>query len=176
MKPEHTFDFSNLNILIVDDDPNIIKIVRTLLRNFGIKNADEAQDAAEAFEKLKRTGFDLVIVDYLMKPLDGVDFIRLVRTAKDSTNPTVPIIMLTAFAEERRVREARDAGVTEFLCKPVTAADLYQKLASIVQRPRPFVRDGSYVGPCRRRRDEPERKGPERRKKDSPDDEPSTPH
>ncbi len=165
----------SLNVLLVDDDIHVIKIVKSLLRGFGVKQFDEAHDAAEAFEKLKHTKFDVIIVDFLMKPLDGLDFIRLVRTAKDSTNPSVPIIMLTAFADERRVKEARDAGANEFLCKPVTASDLYQRLLGVVQSPRPFIRSETYVGPCRRWHDEPNYKGSERRKDKAEDDPSSTP-
>ena len=56
-----------------------------------------------------------------MEPLDGLDFARLIRTASDSPQPFVPIIMITGYTEEARVRAARDVGVTEVLCKPVTA-------------------------------------------------------
>jgi CheY-like chemotaxis protein len=168
-------DLAGLNVLLVDDDAHIIKIVRTLLLGFGVKEIDEACDAAEAFEKLKVTKFDVIIVDFLMKPLDGLDFIRLVRTAKDSANPSVPIIMLTAFADERRVKEARDAGVNAFLCKPVTASDLHQRLLGVVQRPKPFIRSETYVGPCRRWREEAAYTGPERRNPDAEDDTPPTP-
>jgi CheY-like chemotaxis protein len=160
-----TQELAALNVLLVDDDAHAINIVRTLLRGFGIKQIDEAHDAADAFEKLKAQAFDLIIVDFLMKPLDGLDFIRLVRTAKDSANPSVPIIMLTAFADEERVKEARDAGVNGFLCKPVTATSLHQKIFSIVQSPKPFIRTGTYVGPCRRWRHDPGYRGPERREK-----------
>jgi len=175
MDSAQSLDLARLNVLLVDDDVHVIMIVKTLLRGFGVKQLAEAHDAADAFETLNHTKFDVIIVDFLMKPLDGLDFIRLVRTAKDSTNPSVPIIMLTAFADERRVREARDAGVNAFLCKPVTPSDLYQRLLSVIQQPRPFIRTETYVGPCRRRRDEPNFNGPERRKKKTEDDTPSTP-
>ncbi len=160
-------DIRNLRVLIVDDDPNLVRIVRTLLHGFGMHSLADAPDAAEAFEKLRDEKFDMVIVDYRMKPLDGLDFIRLMRTGKDSPNPEVPIIMLTAHAEPSRVKEARDAGVNEFLKKPVTAAELHQKITRIVEQPRPFIRTETYIGPCRRRRQDPSYTGPERRKDDS---------
>lgn len=177
MNNAQSLDLASLSVLIVDDDVHVIKIVRTLLRGFGVRLIEEALDAAEAFEKLNCTKFDVIIVDYMMRPLDGLDFIRLVRTAKDSANPLVPIIMLTAFADEARVKEARDAGVNAFLCKPVTASDLHQRLLGVVQRPRPFIRAETYVGPCRRRgrREDPGYKGPERRKRNADDDTSSTP-
>ncbi len=86
-----------------------------------------------------------------MKPLDGIDFVKLVRTARDSPNPYVPIIMLSGYTEYRRVVEARDAGVNEFLAKPISAKALYQRFAAIIDNPRPFIRTESYFGPDRRR-------------------------
>jgi hypothetical protein len=71
--------------------------------------------------------------------------------------------MLTAHSEKSRVEVARDAGVTEFCTKPVTAAEMVRKVASVIDRPRPFVRSESYFGPDRRRHDDPNYRGPERR-------------
>src|SRR3546814_1089406 len=84
-----------------------------------------------------------------------LDFTRLVRRGEDSPHPYVPIVMLTAHTERHRVLTARDAGVSEFLRKPVTPKDLYLRLVSVIETPRPFVRSPNYVGPCRRRRDDP---------------------
>ena len=71
------------------------------------------RDAAEAFKKLKSTGADLILTDWRMEPLDGLDFVRLVRKARDTPNPYIPIITVTGHTETSRVKEARDAGVTE---------------------------------------------------------------
>jgi DNA-binding response OmpR family regulator len=86
-----------------------------------------------------------------------------VRTAKDSPNPFVPIIMLTGHTEAYRVMRARDVGVTEFLAKPVSAQTLYRRLVSIVENPRQFVRAAGFSGPERRRRKGEARIGDERR-------------
>ena len=122
--------------------------------------------AADAFDLVKSDAVDIIITDYQMDSLDGLDFVRLVRTADDSPNPLVPIIMLSAYSEKSRVMAARDAGVTEFCCKPVTAKEMFSKIASVINEPRPFIRNKSYFGPDRRRAD-PDKatyKGPERRK------------
>lgn len=155
-----------LNVLIVDDNKHMISIVKTLLRGFGIGRFIEANDAAEAFDLVRSEHIDFIIVDYLMDILDGTDFIRLVRTADDSPNPFVPIIMLTAYSERSKVIAARDAGVTEFCCKPVTAIELFRKVQSIVNNPRPFIRTSTYFGPDRRRLKNDAYRGPERRVKD----------
>ena len=86
-----------------------------------------------------------------MKPMDGLEFTRRVRNDEHSPNPFVPIIMITGHTEKHRVEAARDAGVTEFLAKPITAHNLFARIAEIVERPRAFVRCDNYFGPDRRR-------------------------
>ncbi|WP_417483332.1 response regulator [Maricaulis sp.] len=144
-------DLSRLKILIVDDNSYMLTILRTLLHGFGIKNIFESRDPAEAFDTVRADVIDIIITDYQMDILDGLDFVRLVRTGDDSPNPMVPIIMISAYSERSRVQKARDAGVTEFCCKPVTARDVFAKLTSVINAPRPFIRNKSYFGPDRRR-------------------------
>ncbi|MEM6627036.1 MAG: response regulator [Pseudomonadota bacterium] len=156
-------NMERLRVLIVDDNHHMINIVKTILRGFGIKEFYEARDAAEAFDIVRSESVDIIVVDYLMDLLDGTDFVRLVRTGDDSPNPYIPIIMLTAYSERSKVESARDAGVTEFCCKPVTAQELYRKVSSVINNPRPFVRTSAYFGPDRRRRQGDAYRGPERR-------------
>jgi DNA-binding response OmpR family regulator len=92
-----------------------------------------------------------VITDWIMEPLDGIDFTQMVRSASDSPNPFVPIVMLTSNTSRDRVQEARDVGVTEFLAKPLTAKSLYNRLVMIIENPRQFIRTAIYFGPDRRR-------------------------
>ena len=153
-----------LKIMIIDDSIHMMHIVKALLRGFGCKHMIEARDAAEAFDRLKNEAFDFIIVDYQMDVLDGVDFVRLVRNSSDSTCKHIPIIMLTAHSERSRVESARDAGVNEFCCKPVTAVELYRKITMIIDHPRPFIKTASYFGPDRRRKDPKGYMGPERRR------------
>ena len=98
-----------------------------------------------------------------MEPVDGEQFVRRLRDPRRSPDPFVPVILLTGFSELRRVRAARDFGVTDFLAKPVSAKTLYARLAALVERPRPFVRTRTYFGPCRRRGASGVYTGPERR-------------
>ncbi|PHS27676.1 MAG: two-component system response regulator [Robiginitomaculum sp.] len=155
-----------VSVLIIDDNTHMIHIVKTILRGFGIKSFFEATDAAEAFDVVRSDGPDVIIVDYQMDLLDGADFARLVRTGDDISNPYVPIIMLSAHSERKRVIAAREAGITEFCCKPVTAEDLYKKFCAIINSPRQFVKTSSYFGPDRRRHSDEAYKGPFRRKTD----------
>jgi two-component system chemotaxis response regulator CheY len=159
-------DFSRVKILIVDDNGYMLTILRTILHGFGIKQIYESRDPADAFDLVRSDSVDIIITDYQMDILDGLDFVRLVRTADDSPNPLVPIIMLSAYSERSKVMAARDAGVTEFCCKPITARETFAKIASVINEPRPFIRTKGYFGPDRRRQD-PETstyKGAERRK------------
>jgi DNA-binding response OmpR family regulator len=123
-------------------------------------------DGAEALQLMREGPVDIAIVDFKMTPLDGVQFTQLVRNSPDSVDPFLPIIMLTGFAERNRVFEARDAGVTEIVVKPVTARSLLDRINTVIFKPRPFIRSSDYFGPCRRRRDEANYAGPFRRESD----------
>ena len=139
-----------LKVLLVDDNEHMRAIVGTILKGIGIVNLREARDGSEALEALRTWPADIAIVDFRMEPMDGVDLTRLVRNAADSRNPFLPIIMMTGFADRPRVEEARDAGVTELIVKPVTARAIIDRLNAVVYRPRPFVRTADYFGPQRR--------------------------
>jgi two-component system, chemotaxis family, chemotaxis protein CheY len=152
-----------LRVLVVDDNHHMINIVKTILRGFGVKDFFDARDAVEAFDILRSTQIDIVVTDYSMEPITGIEFVRLIRTADDSPNRYMPIVMLTAYSERSKVEEARDAGVNEFCAKPVTATDLYRKVCAVINTPRSFVRTSVYFGPDRRRRKDAPFSGSERR-------------
>jgi two-component system chemotaxis response regulator CheY len=88
----------------------------------------------------------------------------MIRQQGANANPYVPIIMLTGHSEKKRIISARDAGVTEFLAKPISAKALYERIFNVVANPRPFVKTPTYFGPDRRRGVNPNYVGPERRK------------
>jgi two-component system chemotaxis response regulator CheY len=138
-------------------------IIVAVLKGLGFDNVREASNGADALAILKDWSVDVAIVDFRMEPVDGVAFTRQVRNAADSVNPYLPIIMLTGYADRARVFEARDAGVTELIVKPVTAQALIGRLNAVIHHPRPFIRSLDYFGPCRRRTANPNYKGPERR-------------
>jgi two-component system, chemotaxis family, chemotaxis protein CheY len=153
-----------VRFLLVDDNVHMLNIVKTILRGFGAVHVFEAKEPQEAINRLRHDAIDIVVLDYLMGDEDGVAFLRKLRHESDSPAPYVPVIMLTAHSEKARVEAARDAGVTEFCAKPVTAAEMIRKVAAVVDHPRHFVRSDTYFGPDRRRREDPYYKGPERRK------------
>jgi two-component system, chemotaxis family, chemotaxis protein CheY len=153
-----------ITILIVDDNQHMRGILKELLRAAGVSDIKEASDPLEAFEYMKSSFVDLLLVDLAMPLMDGVEFTRMVRTNENSPNHFLPIIMITGHSERSRVNAARDAGVNEFLVKPVTAKGLMERLSLIVNRPRNFVKSKQYFGPDRRRRADPNFSGEERRK------------
>ena len=101
-----------------------------------------------------------------MQPLDGIDFVRLLRNSPDSPNPMVPVIIVSGHSTAGKVGEARDAGANEFLVKPVTARGVIDRIQRVIENPRAFVRAEDYFGPDRRRRDDENYKGPRRRASD----------
>ena len=157
----------SLDILLADDNPNMRAIVSTMLKSVGVGRVREVDDGAAALAALKDRPADLAIVDFKMLPVDGVTFTHLIRTAKDSPNPYRPIIMMTGHSDKRRVTEARDAGVTEFVTKPVTPQALLIRIQAVIMRPRAFIRGGDYFGPDRRRRPTENYDGPFRRAGDA---------
>ncbi|MDO1558828.1 response regulator [Brevundimonas sp. 2R-24] len=157
---------SALQVLLVDDNQHMRAITATILTSAGIRRIREVRDGAEALEALRDWPADVAIVDFNMFPIDGVEFTRLVRNSGDSANPYLPIIMMTGHSERRRVQEARDAGVTEFVVKPITAKAILERLNAVIFKPRPFIKTESYFGPCRRRVNAKAYDGPWRRSTD----------
>ena len=163
--------FESLKALVVDDNAHMRSLLRALLNSIGIKEVQEAAHGGAALDVLRIKKSDLVLTDMQMQPMDGLEFTRLVRLSDMSPNPFVPIIMISGHTERHRIEVARDAGVTEFLAKPITAAHLFSRIAEIVERPRAFVRTEGYFGPDRRRRQDDNFAGPWRRANDFADTE-----
>jgi CheY-like chemotaxis protein len=161
--------FENLTALIVEDSGHMRSLLRTLLNDIGIKEVAEAPDGGSAISVLQDRKCDLILSDMAMTPMDGIEFIRRIRSGETGADPHLPIIMVTGHTERHRVEMARDVGVTEFLAKPVTPQSLCSRLTEILERPRPFVRAANYFGPDRRRKARDNYAGPWRRRDDYQD-------
>lgn len=157
-----------LKILIVDDNPHIRVLLAEILRAVGLQNIYEASDGAEALQVMRGHPIDIIMTDLAMEPLDGIDFVRLLRNSPDSPNQMAPVIMITGHSTLRRIHEARDAGVNEFLAKPLTARGVLDRLQKIIDHPRPYIRSDDYFGPDRRRKVDPNYAGSRRRATDGP--------
>ena len=140
----------SLRALVVEDNAHMRSLLRSLLVALGVGTICEAASAEEALEVLSNSGIDLILTDLSMEAMDGIALTRAVR--QSAINPYVPIIMVTGHTERHLVEAARDAGVTEFLAKPITVNNLFLRISEIVERPRCYVRCDDYFGPDRRRR------------------------
>jgi len=154
---------SDLHVLLVDDNAQMRFLVRCLLRAGGVVRISEAETAADALDILRATPVSLVLVDWKMQPIDGLAFTQMLRWNHDSPNPYVPILMLTAHTEASRVTAARDAGVTGFVKKPISARVLFERMTNALTDARGFVRTADFFGPDRRRMQAPDYAGPLRR-------------
>lgn len=146
------YELHKISVLVVEDNQPMLDITKSLLLTFGIGHVVSAQNGEQGYERFCEYNNDIIIADWMMKPMDGISFTRLVRNDPKSPNPYVPVILMTGFSEKRRVIQARDAGVTEFLVKPFNAKDLYRRLVQVIERPRQFVRAPDFFGPDRRRK------------------------
>ncbi len=140
-------EFQRLSFLVVEDDEPVRRILRAYLEGFGARDVHEAPDGAAGFAAFLGVSPDIVITDWEMPALDGLALTRRIRDPGQSPNPFAPVIMVTAHAERGRVLRARDAGISEYLVKPVTARGLYERILSVVARPRNFVRGPGFLRP-----------------------------
>ncbi|HEY0105466.1 MAG TPA: response regulator [Rhizomicrobium sp.] len=157
------YRFDRLKVMVVDDNQHMRKLVVTILQAFGVMQIFESGDGNRAWSMLRDANPDVIFLDWMLEGLSGIGLVKLVRTSSQTPNPFVPIIMLTGYTQADHVRQARDAGVNEFLAKPVSVNAIMMRLVSVIEHPRPYVRTKAYFGPCRRRRGKEEYRGPERR-------------
>lgn len=121
-----------IRILIVDDFSTMRRIVKNLLNDLGFTNTAEADDGSTALIELKKVHFDLIITDWNMPGMPGIDLLKAVRA--DPALAKIPVLMVTAEAKREQIIEAAQAGVNGYVIKPFTAATLEDKLAKIFER------------------------------------------
>ncbi len=117
-------------ILIVDDYKTMLRIVRNILKHVGFENVDEAADGGEAFNKMKEKQYGLVISDWNMEPVTGLDLLKQLRA--DGNMKSTPFIMITAESKTENVIAAKEAGVSNYIVKPFNAETLKQKLTAVL--------------------------------------------
>lgn len=154
---------NKLSILVVEDTEPMRKLLVSVLRALGVEDIFEAAEGAEGFQMFCEHNPDLVIADWEMQPINGLDLTLDIRQNPQSPNRMVPIILVTGYNAMSRVARARDAGVTEFLVKPFSAEDLAKRLGYVINAPRDFVSCTGYFGPDRRRYQSAHYDGPKRR-------------
>jgi CheY-like chemotaxis protein len=169
--PEISFKanrLGNQRFLVVDDNYPTARIVVDILKAAGAKSASAVTDGRRAIQALPYRRPDVIITDWTMPVMNGIEMVREIRKAAlvpdpRVPNPRVPIIMLTGRRSVDDIEEARTAGVNEFVIKPFSPASLLSRIEMLQAKPRAFVTQPHYVGPDRRRRVEPEYAGALRR-------------
>ena len=116
-------------ILIIDDYNTMRRIVKNLLKQLGFDNTDEAADGTEAFRKMKEKTYGLVVSDWNMEPMSGLELLKLVRA--DAQLKATPFIMVTAESKPENVMIAKQAGVSNYIVKPFNAETLKVKMSSV---------------------------------------------
>jgi DNA-binding response OmpR family regulator len=149
-------DGSKINILIVEDNDSSRRLVVELLRASGFNNLTVARTAEDAIEQMQGLMPDLILLDWGLPGMSGLDLARTIRHAAVTpdprfSNPAVPMIMLTARQSARDVTLARNTGIDEFVIKPFSTVSILKAICSCILRRRPFIVSAGYVGPCRRR-------------------------
>lgn len=136
-----------LDILIVDGNTYMRRLTRTMLMNLGAKSVTEAADGLAALEAIRTHDPDVMVLEWDMPVLNGMEVMRIVRSPGVFPRPNLPIIMLTNRAQRSSVIEALCAGVHEFLIKPTSPKALRDRLMSIVFKPRPMMQLGEHYVP-----------------------------
>lgn len=123
-----------MKILVVDDFSTMRRIIKNLLRDLGFNNTSEADDGLTALPMLKSGNFDLLVTDWNMPGMQGIDLLKAVRAEQDEKLKSIPVLMVTAEQKKEQIVEAAQAGVNGYIVKPFTALILKEKLEKIFAR------------------------------------------
>lgn len=150
-----TVDFSigHIRVLIVDDSHSSRSVLKSALRDIGVRTFYEAIDGTSGADVLRHHEVDIILVDDEMSPMDGLAFLSQIRQGKTSAKASIPIVMLAGGCEPERIEAAHKAGVSEYLMRPLSTEFLIRHFRQALADTRPFVTTADYVGPCRRRAD-----------------------
>jgi two-component system, chemotaxis family, chemotaxis protein CheY len=124
-------EYKNLRVLVADDDRNIVNLLCRLLRELGFGTIESADSGISAAQKLEEAGFDLIIADWMMEPMSGIELIERLRT--DERWASLPFIMVTGKNDQQGVETAKTAGVSGYLLKPFRIADLQKQVEHALQ-------------------------------------------
>ena len=121
----------SMNVLIVDDYNTMLRIIKNLLKQLGFNNVDEATDGQMALEKLQTKEYGLIISDWNMEPMSGIDLLKTIRSSNDN-HQNIPFIMITAESKTENVVAAKQAGVNNYIVKPFNAETLKTKMTAVL--------------------------------------------
>lgn len=148
-------ELRDVRVVVVDDDRRIATLVRSVLLGLGFQHVELLHNGQDAIAHLDRQQVDLVICDWQMEPVSGIDLVQYMRRENQTHNRVVPVVMLSGNSEKPQVEIARDAGVTEYVIKPFTARSLCSRIIAVIENPRSFIIAPEFAGHNRRRKTRP---------------------
>ncbi|MBM3515721.1 MAG: response regulator [Alphaproteobacteria bacterium] len=151
-----------ISFLIVEERSYMRRIIKGALETLGAKSIDEASDGRQAWNSIKSWAPDILLSERWLAGMNGLELLRMIRHDKSALK-FLPVIMVTGETRREQVVGARNAGVSEYVAKPITAKGLFLRIRETIERPRPFVETKVYFGPDRRRRTEIMDHGKDRR-------------
>ena len=142
----------NLHVLIVEDIGPMRDLMAAVLKAQGIGTISHASDGQSGYEMFCRRRPDILITDWLMPGMDGLELTHHIRTRADSPDQAIPIIMMTGYASPPKISKARDSGINEILVKPFSATEVSKRIMNVIKQPRDFIIAPNFKGPDRRRK------------------------
>lgn len=124
-------DLSALSVFVVDDNRNMLNTVKAMLNALSITNVTVFTQALDALKALKTSAPDLVITDWNMMPMSGIDLFRRIRNDADVVRQDIPVLMLTGNSDIEKVMQAKEAGVSGYLTKPVSPRLLHDRITDV---------------------------------------------
>lgn len=148
--PDSRVNLERSTLLLIDDNPQALDILSSIVHGFGVKEQIKCASAVEAVGVIKRRQVDLILIDCAMPEMDGYDFVRWLRREGPKSASYTPVIMLTGHAAPSAVQKSRDCGASFIIAKPLTPLVLLQRIVWLSRDEREFVECETYVGPDRR--------------------------
>ena len=130
------YNLEHLQVQLIEDNRNMRALVKAMLTALGMRSVRDYADGQQALDAIEGFTPDLIITDWMMAPVDGLEFTKFIRTDIDSPDIFTPIILMTGHTEQWRIVTARDAGVNELLAKPISAKTLYDRILAVIEKPR----------------------------------------
>ncbi len=161
-------NLKKIHILVVEDIQPMRELMIELLNNLGVGQVSATSDGEAGYEAYLRKKPDIIMADWNMPKLTGLELVQRIRKDKSSPNRVIPFIMVTGFCAKDRIQLARDNGVTELLIKPFSANDVALRIAHIIKNPRDFIICPDFVGPDRRRKEDENFSGDHERTREPP--------
>ena len=126
-------DLSQIAIMVVDDNKFIRRIVCEILKGFNVGKVVEAEDGSDALRQLEEAQPDIIICDWVMRPMSGMEFLRTIRSGNAALDPQTPVLMMTGQLDAKHVLEGREVGVSGYLSKPVSVQGMMTRLVDIIR-------------------------------------------